>query len=100
MTPSTNLLAPVWNATISSPVTLAGTGVAYEGTIQAQVRQDDTAKSLGESYVTGAGAAIGPFQRDPRVHESGAGYRAAVLYTTSAEDGTVMAGSAIRVEFS
>lgn len=50
--PSNNLLAPVWSATISSPVTLAGTGVAYEGTIQAQVRQDDRVKSLGESNVT------------------------------------------------
>jgi hypothetical protein len=65
-------------------MTLAGTGVAYQGTIQAQVRQADTAKSLGESYLTGRSAAIGPFQRDPRVHESGAGYRVAVLFATSA----------------
>jgi len=99
-TASINLTAPVWNATISSPVTLTGTSVAYEGTVQTQVREDDTTKPLGEGYVTGGSTAMGPFNGTLSFTKPTTKYGAVVLYTTSAENGAVMGASVIRVEFS
>jgi hypothetical protein len=98
-TASINLSAPVWNAAISSPVTLTGTSVAYEGTVQTQVRQDDTTKPLGEGYVTGGSTAMGPFSGSLAFTKATVKYGAVVLYTTSAENGAVMEASVIRVQF-
>ena len=56
-----NLTDPVWNASITSPVTLKGTAMAYEGTVQTQVRGDDNNKPLGEGYVTGGSTAMAAF---------------------------------------
>ena len=98
-TASINLSAPVWNATISSPVTLTGTSVAYEGTVQSQVRQDDTTRPLGEGYVTGGSTAIGPFRGSLAFTKPTTKYGAVVLYTTSAENGAVLSASVIRVAF-
>ena len=97
-TASINLSAPAWNAKITSPVTLNGTSVAYEGTVQTQVRQDDTTKPLGEGYVTGGSTATGPFEGTLAFTKPTTRYGALVLYTTSAENGAVLAASVIRVE--
>ena len=51
-TAAINLTAPTWNASISSPVALSGTSMAFEGTVQTQVRDDNNAP-LGKGYVTG-----------------------------------------------
>ena len=99
-TTSINLSAPVWNATISSPVTLSGTSVAHEGTMQTQVRQDDTPRPLGEGYVTGGSSAMGPFNGSLTFTKPTTKFGAVVRYTTSAENGEVMAALVIRVEFS
>jgi hypothetical protein len=98
-TTSINLSAPAWNAMISSPVRVTGTSVAYEGTVQTQVRQDDTTKPLGEGYVTGGSTAMGPFSGSLAFTKPTAKYGAVLLYTTSAENGAVMAASVIRVAF-
>ncbi len=98
-TASIDLSAPTWNATIASPVTLTGTSVAYEGTVQTQVRQDDTTKPLGEGYVTGGSTAMGPFSGSLAFTKPTTKYGAVVLYTTAAGSGAVMAASVIRVGF-
>ena len=98
-TAAINLSAPVWNARISSPVTVTGTSVAYEGTVQAQVRQDDTTKPLGEGYVTGGSATMGPFNGTLAFAKPTTQHGAVVLYTTSAENGAVQSASVIRVAF-
>jgi len=94
-----NLSAPVWNARISSPVTVTGTSVAYEGTVQTQVRQDDTTKPMGEGYVTGGSAAMGPFNGTLAFTKPTTQHGAVVLYTTSADNGAVLSASVIRVAF-
>jgi len=93
------LSEPVWNASITSPVTLTGTSMAYEGTVQTQVREDDNSKPLGQDYVTGGSTAMGPFSGSLAFTKARAKYGAVVLYTTSAETGTVMEASVIRVQF-
>ena len=98
-TASINLSAPVWNARITSPVTLTGTSEAYEGTVQTQVRQDDTTKPLGEGYVTGGSTSMGPFSGSLAFTKPTTKYGAVVLYMTSGENGGVMEASVIRVEF-
>ena len=98
-TAAISLTEPVWNASITSPVTLKGTAMAYEGTVQTQVREDDNSKPLGEGYVTGRSDAMGPFSGSLAFTKARARYGAVVLYTTSAETGTVMEASVIRIQF-
>ena len=98
-TASINLSAPAWDASISSPVTLTGTSVAYEGTVHTQVRQDDTTKPLGEGYVTGGSTAMGPFSGSLAFTKPTTKYGAVLLYTTSAENGAVLEASVTRIAF-
>ena len=73
--------------------------MAYEGTIQTQVREDDNSKPLGEGYVTGGSTSMGPFSGSLAFTKATTKYGAVVLYTTSAENGAVMEASVIRVQF-
>ena len=98
-TAAISLTEPVWNASITSPVTLKGTAMAYEGTVQTQVRGDDNSKPLGEGYVTGRSDAMGPFSGSLAFTKANTKYGAVVLYTISAENGEVMEASVIRVQF-
>ena len=68
-TAAINLTAPTWNALITSPVTLQGTSMAFEGTVQTQVREDDNSKPLGQGYVTGGTSTMGPFRGSTRIHK-------------------------------
>ena len=98
-TAAISLTEPVWNASITTPVTLKGTAMAYEGTVQTQVREDDNTKPLGEGYVTGRGDAMGPFSGTLAFTRAASKYGAVVLYTISPKDGSVVAASVIRVQF-
>ena len=98
-TAAIRLTEPVWNASITSPVTLKGTAMAYEGTVQTQVREDDNSKPLGDGYVTGRGDAMGPFSGSLVFTKATSKYGAVVLFTVSAKDGSVMEASVIRVHF-
>ncbi|MGH3426151.1 MAG: Gmad2 immunoglobulin-like domain-containing protein [Mycobacteriales bacterium] len=91
------LTEPVWNASITSPVTLKGTAMAFERTVQTQVREDDNSKPLGEGYVNGRSNAMGPFSGSLAFTKASTKYGTVVLYTTSAENGAVMEASVIRV---
>ena len=73
--------------------------MAYEGTVQTQVREDNNNKPLGEGYVTGMGDAMGPFGGTLAFTKAASKYGAVVLFTISAKDGSVAAASVIRVQF-
>ncbi len=98
-TAAISLTDPAWNASITSPVTLKGTAMAYEGTVQTQVREDDNSKPLGEGYVTGGSTVMATFSGSLVFSKASTQYGAVVLYTTSAENGAVMEASVIRVQF-
>ena len=96
-TAAINLTEPVWNASISSPVILKGTSMAFEGTVQTQVREDDNSKPLGEGFVTGGSTGMGPFNGTLAFAKSTSKYGAVMLDTISAEAGTVMEAMVVRV---
>jgi len=98
-TAAIDLTAPTWNAAISSPVTLTGTSVAFEGTVRTQVRQDGMTTPLGEGFVTGGSTSMGPFRGTLAFSRPSAAYGAVVLTIISAENGAVSAASVVRVRF-
>ena len=95
-TAAINLTAPTWNAAITSPVVLKGTSMAFEGTVQTQVRDDNNAP-LGKGYVTGGTTSMGPFSGLLAFAKTSTKYGAIVIYTTSAESGAVMEATVVRV---
>ncbi len=94
-TAAINLTAPTWNASITSPVALKGTSMAFEGTVQTQVRDDNA--PLGKGYVTGGNTSMGPFSGSLAFDKATTKYGAVVLYTTSAKSGAVMEAMVVRV---
>ncbi len=98
-TAAITLTDPAWNASITSPVMLKGTAMAYEGTVQTQVREDDNSNPLGEGHVTGGSKATASFSGSIVFSKASTQYGAIVLYTTSAENGAVVEASVIRVQF-
>ena len=95
-TAAINLTTPTWNAFITSPVALKGTSMAFEGTVQTQVRDDNNAP-LGKGYVTGGSASMGPFSGSLAFAKATTKYGAVVLYTISAASGAVMEAMVVRV---
>lgn len=63
------------------------------------MREDDNSKPLGQGYVTSGSTAMGPFSGSLACPKARAKYGAVVRYTTSAETGTVMEASVIRIQF-
>jgi hypothetical protein len=97
VTASIELTEPATSAVISSPVTVRGSALAFEGTVVVQVREDGRREPLGEGFVTGGGDVMRPFEGTvdfaPPSQERGA----LVLLTESAEDGQVWEAAVVRV---
>ncbi len=98
-TDTIQLTEPVGNATVTSPVTLVGAAMAFEGTVRTEVREDDNANPIGTGTVTGRGDAMGPFRGSLAFTKATSKYGAIVLYTVSAKDGSVVVASVTRVRF-
>jgi hypothetical protein len=96
------LTAPANRATVTSPVHLEGESIAFEAVVNVSLYADAAKKLVvGEGTVMGGGTEKGPFtgSLDYDLQGSGAKYGVLVLYTLSAEDGTVVNATAIRVRF-
>ena len=91
------LTTPAWDAIVSSPVSLTGSSLAFEGTVQTQVRQDGTAQPLGTGFVTGGSAEKAPFSGALDFTTPSASRGAVVLQAISAKDGSVLEASVVRV---
>ena len=85
-------------AAISSPVSVAGRALAFEGNVNVSVRSDDGGK-LGEGFVTGGGDEMRPFTGSVAFETPGTPYGAMVFATYSAMDGSLWEASSFRVEF-
>lgn len=99
VTENIDVTAPAAGATIASPVTVEGRAVAFEGTVQVEVRADGELGAIGEGFVTGGGDEPRPFTGSVPFETPGAPYGALVFFTTSAEDGRVWEAAAFRVAF-
>ncbi len=88
---------PEAGATISSPVLVQGSALAFEGNVVVQVRQDGSDEPLGHGAGhrwRRRGAAV---QRQHRLQPPTQTYGALVLLTHSAKDGSVWEAAVLRV---
>jgi hypothetical protein len=99
-TANIQITEPAALASIASPVRLRGTSTAFEATVQTEVRQDGTTKSLGEGFVMGgSNGEFGPFDGTLAFGKPSADQGAVLLYTSSAENGQVWEAAVVRVTF-
>ncbi|WP_130451444.1 Gmad2 immunoglobulin-like domain-containing protein [Zhihengliuella halotolerans] len=98
-TPDIQVAEPVSGAAISSPVTVGGEAVAFEGNVVVQVRGVD-GDVLGQEPVTGSGGPdLGPFSGDIAFTDPGSGQGAVLFLTYSAMDGSLEQVVAVPVGF-
>ncbi|MFO7589469.1 MAG: Gmad2 immunoglobulin-like domain-containing protein [Acidimicrobiia bacterium] len=87
-------------ATIASPVALAGTSTAFEGTVRVEVRVDGRDQPIASGFVTGgANGELGPFQDTLAFPSPGATSGSIVFFTVSAEDGRILETAVVRVHY-
>ena len=90
---------PAAHATITAPVAVTGSALAFEGTVDVEVRQDGARQPLGTGFVTGGGDVMRPFTGQVDFSPPSATYGALVLASHSAIDGRVWEATVVRVQF-
>jgi hypothetical protein len=90
---------PAAGATVTSPVTVAGEALAFEGNVIVEVRQDGRTEPIGSGNVTGGGGPGAPFEGPIEFSTPTADYGALVFLTRSEEDGRVWEAATIRIHF-
>jgi len=98
-TPQIVVADPAPDSAIRSPVFVHGLALAFDGTVDVEVRQDGRAQTLGTSVVTGGGDVMRPFSGSVAFSASSRRMGTIVLFERSAADGTVMQATAVRVRF-
>jgi hypothetical protein len=91
--------APETGARVSAPLSVTGRALAFEGTVQVQLRADDVTDPIATTVVTGGGDVARPFDGTLTFDAPSAANGALVLYTTGAEDGRVWQATVLRVTF-
>jgi hypothetical protein len=85
-------------AEVESPLTVSGAALAFEGTVDVQLRADGNGEPIFEGFVTASGGAEpGPFTESFEFvgpNETGG---ALVMLSLSPEDGSVIEASALRI---
>jgi hypothetical protein len=92
---------PPADAVVSSPLTVSGRSVAFEGTVQVTIRVDGDDEPVFEGFVTG-GAAPGdsaPFEETFEWDAPESGRGQLVFFTVSSDDGRVLQATVVRVTF-
>jgi len=97
--PNLQLASPVWNASVTSPVTLSGRSTAFEATVNVEIRQDGSLTPLASDIVMGgSNGQMGPFSKAVSFARSSARSGAIVLKTMSPKDGKIAEASVLRVQ--
>ena len=81
--------APKAGGAIASPVAVSGSALAFEGTVDVEIRQDGARQPIGTDVVTGGGDIIRPFSGDIEFSIPTEPYGAVVFLTRSEQDGRV-----------
>lgn len=88
---------PVAGATVPTPLPLRGRARAFEGNVQVSVLALGGTEPIGEGFVTGSGGPdLGPFAGEV-AWRGAAGRGVLLLYTSSADDGSVRQAAAVPV---
>ena len=91
--------SPATGDTITSPVGLTGSALAFEGHVNVEVRQDGASEPIGTGFVTGGGDMMRPFSGEVAFTAPTAEQGALVLLTYGGEDDRVLQAVVIRVAF-
>lgn len=84
---------------IESPLTISGSALAFEGSVDFELRSDGSDSALIDSFVTGGGTTMEPFEGRFEWTNPGSGAGALVLMTTSMDDGRPWEAAVRRVVF-
>ena len=85
-------------AEVTSPLTVSGTALAFEGTVDVQLRADGNGEPIFEGFVTGSGGPEpGPYEETFEYTSPGETGGALVMFSLSSEDGSVIEASALRI---
>lgn len=85
-------------AEVTSPLTVAGTALAFEGTVDVQLRADGNGEPIFEGFVTGSGGQEpGPYSETFEFTSPGETGGALVMLSLSSEDGSTLEASAMRI---
>jgi hypothetical protein len=92
---------PASDAVVSSPLTVSGRAVAFEGTVQVAIRVEGDDEPAFEGFVTGGGAPgdLAPFEETFQWDAPAEGRGQLVFYTVSSDDGRVLQATVVRVNF-
>ena len=94
------LVAPAWNASITSPVTLSGRSTAFEATVNVEIRQDGSLTPIGTGFVMGgANGTMGPFSKAITFTKPTAKRGSIVFEMPSSAGGGTLEAGVIRVQF-
>jgi hypothetical protein len=88
---------PPTGSEITSPLTVTGTALAFEGTVDVELIVDGNGEPIVEGFVTGGAIEPGPFSGTFEFASPGPSGGALVLYTTSDEIDATWEASVIRV---
>lgn len=101
-TENIELDVPSGGAPVTSPVHVAGRSIAFEAVVHVEVRGDGQTfgQSLAATTVMGGGTEVAPFRGDVAFTTPATTGGAIVLYTDSAEDGSIVEATVVRVRFS
>jgi hypothetical protein len=85
-------------AQVTSPLTVAGTALAFEGTVDVQLRADGNGEPIFEGFVTGSGGPEpGPYSETFEFTSPGETGGALVMLSLSSEDGSTLEAVAMRI---
>ena len=94
---------PEPGADIDCPVRVAGTALAFEGTVDVAIYADFAEEPVGRGFVTGSGSPpAGPYEGDVECDldqlDDGVHYGVLVLSTTGGEDGRLWMAEVMRIQ--
>jgi hypothetical protein len=78
---------------------VSGSALAFEGTVDVEIRQDGACQPIGTDVVAGGGDIIRPFSGDIEFSIPTEPYGAVVFLTRSEQDGRVWEAGVVRVSF-
>ena len=85
-------------AEVTSPLTVSGTALAFEGTVDVQLRADGNGEPIFEGFATGSGGPEpGPYSETFEFTSPGETGGALVMLSLSSEDGSTLEASAMRI---
>jgi hypothetical protein len=88
---------PETGTEVTSPIGVSGSAVAFEGTVDVELRADGNGEPIFEGFVTAGATSREPFAETFDFTSPGAVGGALVLQTFSSEDGSLIEASVLRI---